>query len=125
MTPSLSADASLSPSGLHETKDTAPTCVRSPGTSSPVDTDHKRTDRSSLPEVVGEAGCYFDPTDVDSIADAIRGLLAEPGRREALARRALERSKLFTWDASARALLDCLAELEPGYHRESALHRTA
>jgi glycosyltransferase involved in cell wall biosynthesis len=79
----------------------------------------------SLPEVIGEAGCYFDPTDVDSIARAIGGLLAEPGRRDVLAHRALERSKHFTWEASARALLDCFAELEPGSRRDSTLNRTA
>ncbi len=79
----------------------------------------------SLPEVVGEAGLYFDPTDIDSIATSIRGLLVEPGRRDLLARRALERSRQFTWDASARALLDCFAELEPGPHCESTLNRTA
>ncbi len=55
----------------------------------------------SLPEVIGAAGCFFDPTDIDSIAQAIRGLLAEPGRRDELARCALERSTHFTWDAAA------------------------
>ena len=39
----------------------------------------------SLPEVVGEAGVYFDPTDVGSIAGAIGGLLADPGHRDRLA----------------------------------------
>ena len=79
----------------------------------------------SLPEVVGEAGLYFDPTDIDSMAMAIHGLLVEPGRRDILARRALERSKRFTWDASARALLDCFDELEKRPHRQSRLNRTA
>ncbi|MGP0063157.1 MAG: glycosyltransferase family 4 protein [Isosphaeraceae bacterium] len=66
----------------------------------------------SLPEVVGEAGLYFDPTDVGSIAEAIREMLADPGRRDTLARLALERSALFTWDASASALLDGFDGLE-------------
>jgi glycosyltransferase involved in cell wall biosynthesis len=66
----------------------------------------------SLPEVVGDAGIYFDPVDVESIAGAIRALLAEPERREALARVALERSSRFTWEAAARGLLACFAELE-------------
>ncbi len=43
----------------------------------------------SLPEVVGEAGVYFDPTDVASIAGAIRMLLDAPAHRDALARLAL------------------------------------
>jgi glycosyltransferase involved in cell wall biosynthesis len=67
----------------------------------------------SLPEVIDGAGVFFDPTDVDSVAAAIRVLLAEPDRRDRLAARALERSARFTWDAAARGLLDCFDELEP------------
>jgi glycosyltransferase involved in cell wall biosynthesis len=75
----------------------------------------------SLPEVVGEAGVFFEPTDVAAMADAIGALLADPGRRDELARLALRRSALFTWDAAARALLDCFAELEhPARHRPAA-----
>jgi len=65
----------------------------------------------SLPEVVGEAGVYFDPTDVGSMAGAIGSFLNDPELRDRLARLARERSALFTWDASARALLDCFDEL--------------
>jgi glycosyltransferase involved in cell wall biosynthesis len=79
----------------------------------------------SLPEVVGEAGVYFDPTDVGSIAGAIGALLVDAGRREALARMALGRSARFTWDASARALLACFAELEPNSYHDSELIRSA
>ena len=66
----------------------------------------------SLPEVVGEAGLYFDPTDVGSIAGAIRSLFGSPSHRDALAALALERSTLFTWEESARRLLDCFDELD-------------
>ena len=77
----------------------------------------------SLPEVIGEAGVYFDPTDVASIADAIDGLLADPGRRDRLAARALEQSARFTWDAAARGLLDCFDELDPaGPARDAQAH---
>ncbi len=65
----------------------------------------------SLPEVVGEAGVYFDPTDVGSIAGAILSLCDSPSQRGALARLALERSTLFTWEESARRLLECFDEL--------------
>src|SRR6202043_2298085 len=40
----------------------------------------------SLPEVVGDAGVYFDPTDVGSMAEAIHSFLNDQGHREALAR---------------------------------------
>ncbi len=66
----------------------------------------------SLPEVVGEAGIYFDPNDVDSIAGAIRLFLAAPAFRDELARLAHERSALFTWEESARRLLACFDELD-------------
>lgn len=67
----------------------------------------------SLPEVVGAAGVYFDPTDVEGMASALRGLLAEPSRRDRLARLAAERAAGYTWDASARALFACFEGLDP------------
>jgi glycosyltransferase involved in cell wall biosynthesis len=66
----------------------------------------------SLPEVVGEAGIYFDPNDVDSIAGAIRLFLAAPAFRDELGRLAHKRSALFTWEESARRLLACFDELD-------------
>ena len=67
----------------------------------------------SLPEVVGEAGMFFDPTDIQAMADAIRSILANPAERDRLARVALARSRNFTWEASARSLLDCFEEFGP------------
>jgi glycosyltransferase involved in cell wall biosynthesis len=67
----------------------------------------------SLPEVVGPAGVYFDPTDVGSMASAIRNLLNDPVKRHGLAAIAPARAALFSWDASARSLLDCFDELGP------------
>lgn len=65
----------------------------------------------SLPEVVAEAGEFFDPLDVGGMAEAIRGLLADPERRDRLACTALARSRTFTWSASARSLLTCFDSL--------------
>jgi glycosyltransferase involved in cell wall biosynthesis len=66
----------------------------------------------ALPEVVGDAGIYFDPTDVASIAAALGSFLNDPGRRDELARLARARSQLFSWDNSARSLLDCFCALD-------------
>ena len=65
----------------------------------------------SLPEVVGDAGIYFDPTEVDSISEAIQSVLNDEGYRNLLAMRTAKQAALFTWDASARALLACFDEL--------------
>jgi glycosyltransferase involved in cell wall biosynthesis len=68
----------------------------------------------SLPEVIGEAGTYFEATDVASIAGAIRKILDAPAHRNHLARLALKRSALFTWEESARRLVDCFDMLGSG-----------
>ncbi len=60
------------------------------------------THRTSLPEVGGDAVAYTEP-DADSIRDALRGLLADPQRREALAAAGYARAQEFTWAASAEA----------------------
>jgi glycosyltransferase involved in cell wall biosynthesis len=79
----------------------------------------------SLPEVIGDAGVYFDPTDVSSIAAAIESLLNDQGRCESLAGRAVQQAALFTWDASARALLACFDELAPKPNDRSTVARSA
>jgi glycosyltransferase involved in cell wall biosynthesis len=66
----------------------------------------------SLPEVVGDAGIFFDPTDVASITSALGEIASNDPRRDDLARRALIRASLFSWDHAARALRDCFEEFE-------------
>jgi glycosyltransferase involved in cell wall biosynthesis len=63
----------------------------------------------SLPEVVGEAGMFFDPTEVHQIAATIRLVLDDPHERQRLAILALRRARRFTKQAMAVALLDCFA----------------
>ena len=65
----------------------------------------------SLPEVIGDAGLFFDPRDVASMAARMDELLGDVYLREELARKAVERARLFTWDRAARALVDSFEEL--------------
>jgi glycosyltransferase involved in cell wall biosynthesis len=60
------------------------------------------THRASLPEVGGDAVAYTEP-DAASIRVALRGLLDDPARREALATAGHARAQEFTWAASADA----------------------
>jgi glycosyltransferase involved in cell wall biosynthesis len=60
------------------------------------------THRTSLPEVGGDAVAYTEP-DAGDIGAALRGLLADPVRREALGAAGHARSEEFTWTASAEA----------------------
>jgi glycosyltransferase involved in cell wall biosynthesis len=75
----------------------------------------------SLPEVVGDAGLFFDPTDVASMAATISQVLVDSRLREKLASHALARSALFSWDRASVALLDCFTELDTRPHRRSPL----
>lgn len=59
------------------------------------------SNRGSLPEVVGDAGVYFDPESPSEVADAIVGLLADSPRRRRLSARALARAAEYTWDRAA------------------------
>jgi glycosyltransferase involved in cell wall biosynthesis len=70
----------------------------------------------SLPEVVGEAGLFFDPMDLDAMAGAMAGVLGDRATRARLAEAALRRSARFTWDAAARQLLEHLDRLRPDTH---------
>jgi glycosyltransferase involved in cell wall biosynthesis len=58
------------------------------------------SDRSSLPEVVGDGGLLVAPTG-PALADGVLDVLAGGPEVEAMARRGLDRARLFTWEASA------------------------
>ena len=53
---------------------------------------------SSIPEVVGDAGLFFDPYDSDSIAESLQKLLFSSEISEALIARGIERIRSFSWD---------------------------
>jgi glycosyltransferase involved in cell wall biosynthesis len=59
------------------------------------------SDRSSLPEVAGDAALLFDPEDPRAIADAIARLLSDPARTERLRAAGRERAATFTWERAA------------------------
>lgn len=63
------------------------------------------SDRSSMPELVGEAGVLVDPLDPGAIAEALVGLLKTDERRSELAKRARERARAFSWERTARETL--------------------
>ncbi|MEW5720742.1 MAG: glycosyltransferase family 1 protein [Chloroflexota bacterium] len=60
---------------------------------------------SSLPEVAGDAALYFDPRDVDAIADALVRVLSDELLRASLRARGFAQAKKFLWEKAARELL--------------------
>jgi glycosyltransferase involved in cell wall biosynthesis len=60
---------------------------------------------SSIPEVVGDAGEYFEPDSIDSIRDAIERVLQNKERREFLIQKGIERCEGFSWARCASETL--------------------
>ena len=60
------------------------------------------SDRGSLPEICGTAACLVDPLDIRGIANALQLVISDHSFRDALAQRSLERSKLFSWEETAK-----------------------
>jgi glycosyltransferase involved in cell wall biosynthesis len=60
------------------------------------------SDRTSLPEVGGDAVLYCNPDDSHDIANKISKLLLDSDLQEQLRQKGLERAKLFSWKKSAQ-----------------------
>jgi len=63
---------------------------------------------ASLPEVCGEAALYFDPLDVEDMANKMIDLARDPALCADLVALGKRRSPLFTWDSCARATAQAL-----------------
>jgi glycosyltransferase involved in cell wall biosynthesis len=60
---------------------------------------------SSLPEVAGEAGLYFDPRDAQGLARCLATLLDDRRARADWGARAQARAARFSWEQAARATM--------------------
>jgi glycosyltransferase involved in cell wall biosynthesis len=61
--------------------------------------------KTSLPEVVGDAALMIDPFDVDAMAVAIKRVITDSDFRSGLRAKGLERAKQFDWKDTARQTL--------------------
>jgi glycosyltransferase involved in cell wall biosynthesis len=69
------------------------------------------SNRSSLPEVVGNSGCYVDPYNINDIAQGIYRVVTEGSLRQKLIASGLERAKEFSWHKTAEKTLRVFEEL--------------
>lgn len=67
------------------------------------------TTESPLPDLLAGGGIFVRPGDLDALLRAMRRL-SEEGERQTLGRVAQERMRSLTWEKTARATLDALAE---------------
>jgi glycosyltransferase involved in cell wall biosynthesis len=64
------------------------------------------SNRTSLPEVVGTAGLMVEPIDENAIFEAMRDLATGHVDREHLRQQAMQQAREFSWDSTARRVLD-------------------
>lgn len=69
---------------------------------------------TSLPEVVGDAGILVDPLDVREIENAILRVISDPSARAEMVRKGFEQAKKFSWDNTARKMLEVSEEAVRG-----------
>ena len=66
---------------------------------------------SSLPEVAGEAACYFDPENPSQIADCLNQITKDQDTRKRLRESGLEQARKFTWEKTAQMTLEVYEKL--------------
>ncbi len=69
------------------------------------------SERSSLPEVVGDGGTLVDPLDEQALAQRMVEILAHPDRRDAASRAALQRAEAFSLEQQANETLRVYREV--------------
>lgn len=62
------------------------------------------SDRTSVPEVAGDAALLVDPENMESVVEAMYKITSDESCRNMLIDRSRERIKLFSWDRSAELL---------------------
>lgn len=72
------------------------------------------SDQGSLPEVVGDAGVFFNPYEAESISNAIVKMSTDPALRLHLSGVAVSRARSFTWERAARLALGYLEATAEG-----------
>jgi glycosyltransferase involved in cell wall biosynthesis len=66
---------------------------------------------SSLPEIIQDAGIFFNPLSVTDMSEAIYKVLTDEHLRLDLVKRGFKRMKQFSWDKAADETLRLYGEL--------------
>ncbi len=69
---------------------------------------------SALPEIVGDAGIYVDPYDIEDMAEKICWVLDNPEVAQEYSERCIERAKLFSWRNTAAETLNVYEQIVRG-----------
>ncbi|GAB3177165.1 glycosyltransferase family 4 protein [Telluribacter humicola] len=68
---------------------------------------------TSMPEVAGDAAILVDPTNADDITAAMKKALLDLPLRQKMIGEGLKRPALFTWEQTARSMLNIYEQIRP------------
>ena len=72
-----------------------------------------------MPEVLGNAGVYFDPENVDEMTRVLDQIIRDEKERDVLARRAYEKSLPYSWDRCAEQTMAFIAKIHEDHESKS------
>jgi glycosyltransferase involved in cell wall biosynthesis len=73
------------------------------------------SDRGPMPEILGDAGLYFDPEKPTSIAKALTEIINEPALREKISWKAFEKAQSYSWQRCANRTFAFLKQVADSY----------
>ena len=79
------------------------------------------SNRSCMPEILGDGAVLCDPEDHDSFSASLWGILSNPDHAKAVSHRGMEHARTFTWDKTVESTLAVYDRLA----REQRLRRPA
>jgi len=69
------------------------------------------SNRSSMPEICGDAVLYFDPNNISEISQAVAQLTKDESLRRSLIQKGYERTRKYTWKSSAVELATIIKKI--------------
>lgn len=73
------------------------------------------SNRGPMPEILGDAGVYFDPEEPGDIASAIHTLIEDQALRDRCAWSAYQRAQGYSWDRCAKGTFDFIRQVAGDY----------
>lgn len=75
------------------------------------------SNKSAMPEILKDAGFYFEPEDIDSITHTLERMIKSPLVRDEKAKKAYEYSKQYSWEKCAVETFSFVREIAKKYYR--------
>jgi glycosyltransferase involved in cell wall biosynthesis len=63
------------------------------------------SNRTAIPEIVGDAGILIDPTDTEGFVEGILSILNGESLAKLYSKRGIKRAKMFSWESNAKATM--------------------